>query len=192
MSKDAKVLNLNAEQTKQFNNVYKEYKPLVDNYLRSKIKNADLRDDICANIFLKYACNMEKYDGRVKFNTWFFTLANNIITDHFRKESLNPVINVSLFENDSKNDQGMADIIFTDDNCSSSAIENRELKRTIRRAIRNLKPVEKRLAILRLVKEYEYTEIAEILEIPLNSVKVMIMRTQESLQSQLKTEYANL
>jgi RNA polymerase sigma-70 factor (ECF subfamily) len=192
MSKDAKVLNLNAEQTKQFNNVYKEYKPLVDNYLRSKIKNADLRDDICANIFLKYARNMEKYDGRVKFNTWFFTLANNIITDHFRKESLSVVTNISQFVTEDKGDRGMEELVFTSDNCSSSAIENQELKRTIRRAIRSLKPVEKRIAILRLVKKYEYQEISEILEISLNSVKVMIMRTKESLQTALRTEYANL
>ena len=188
MNKDAKVLNLNAEQTKKFNAVYAEYKPLVDNYLRSKISNSDMRDDICANIFLRYACNMEKYDGSVKFNTWFFTLANNIITDHFRKESLNPIMNIGRFADDQGNDTFQ----FVDNSVASSEIENRELRRTIRRAIRSLKPVEKRIAILRLVKEYEYQEISEILEIPLNSVKVMIMRTKESLQTALQTEYANL
>ena len=66
------------------------------------------------------------------------------------------------------------------------------MHRKIRRAIRTLKPLEKRLAILRLVLEYEYSEIAEMLEMPLNSVKVMIFRAKENLQVALKQEYAML
>ena len=75
---------------------------------------------------------------------------------------------------------------------ANEPLENSELHKKIRRAIRELNPLEKKIAILRFVKEFDYNEIAERLDIQLGSVKATIYRAKESLQSALKTEYAML
>lgn len=193
MSKELTTIKLDAEQTKVFNKVHKEIKPQVMNYLRTKIRNAEEREELCNEIFIKFAYNINSYDSKknVKFNTWFFTIVNNAITDYYR--TIGRKSEFYITTSDFVNANGDDCFTFTDNTISCSAIvENKELRHKIRQAIRCLKPQEKRIAILRLVKEYEYQEISEILDIPLNSVKVMIMRTKESLQNVLANEYASL
>lgn len=174
----------------KFDDVYNEYKPIVENFLRNKIQNAELREDIVANTFMKVFRHLASYNPehaeKAKLSSWICMIANRLVIDEYRKK--NPFINKSDFVNS----EGEEAFEFVGNDTANAEIDNKELHRTIRKAMRNLKPIEKKIAILRFVKEYDYSEIAEILEMPLNSVKVTILRAKENLQSSLKNEYAML
>ena len=59
----------------------------------------------------------------------------------------------------------------------------------IKTAMSDLKPKHKEIAVMYFKQNLKYTEIANILEIPLNNVKITIFRIREALQSSLKKEY---
>lgn len=177
--------------TLNFTEIYNEYYPSILTYLRTKIKVAEVREDIVCDIFGKVVRHLNTYNPeRGKFNTWIYTVANNCVIDYYRKSS-KETVNV-ITEADMVNSDGESNFDYVGNDTTDAEIENKELRHKIRRAMRNLRPVEKHVAILRLVKELDYNEISEILDMPLNSVKVTLLRAKENLQNQLKKEYASL
>lgn len=171
----------------KFEDVYNEYKPLIEYFLRNKIKSEETREDIVAMTFIKVAKHLKAYNPeQTKLSTWIHMIANRLVIDEYRKGT------TTISKTDLCNSEGEEAFEFIGEDTANAGIENKELHRTIRNAMRNLKPIEKHIAILRFVKEYDYSEIAEILDMPLNSVKVTIMRAKENLQKSLKTEYAML
>jgi RNA polymerase sigma factor (sigma-70 family) len=175
----------------KFEEVYIQYYPLIMTFLRSKIKNEVERDVIIEKVFDKVLEHLNAYScTKGQFNTWIYTIVNNKVKDYFRKVKTDNVHFVHT--SDMVNSDGKPTFDHTDNTSANEPLENSELHRKIRRAIRDLKPIEKKIAILRFVKEFDYNEIAETLDIPLNSVKVTIMRAKENLQNVLRTEYAML
>ena len=174
----------------KFEEVYKEYKPLIEYFLRNKIKSEETREDIVAMTFVKVAKHLHVYNPehlkKAKLSTWIHMIANRLVIDEYRKTS------ITIDKTDLCNIEGEEAFEFVGELTANAGVENKELHRTIRKAMRNLKPVEKHIAILRFVKEFDYTEIAEKLDLPLNTVKVMLLRAKEKLQESLKYEYASL
>lgn len=180
-----------------FTTLYNEYRPLVMARLRTKVRNSGEIEDVCHDIFVKIFRFLGSYDcSKAQLNTWVFTIVNNYLTDDYRKKAL-----AVADDNESNMFTATSDFVDSEGNeffesassvSASDQIENKELHRKIRRAIRGLKQNEKRVAILRLVKDYEYAEIAEIMDVPINSVKVYISRAKEALQIVLKSEYASI
>ena len=180
------------ERSDKFTEIYNEYKLPVDIYLRTLVANDKDREDIIADTFLKVFKFLDTFDcGKAQLTTWIHSIARNMFIDTYRNAKVNGS-HVTSKNSDLVNDEGEETMEPVSNITASAGIENFEMHRRIRSAIRTLKPLEKRLAILRLVKEYEYSEIAEMLEMPLNSVKVMIFRAKENLQVALKQEYAML
>jgi RNA polymerase sigma-70 factor, ECF subfamily len=178
---------------KEFTKIYKEYKPVVMTAIRLQVKNEMVAEDICQETFEKVFNHLKSYDAlKGKFNTWIVTIAKNTITDHYRKygEMSERLINVDDYANDSNNNNKRdTDNFFSDSSTSNKKIENQELKVKITKAFSTLKPRHKEIAIMYFKQKLQYTDIANVLEIPLNTVKVTIMRIREVLQSQLKKEY---
>jgi RNA polymerase sigma-70 factor (ECF subfamily) len=176
----------------KFNDVYNEFRPLIATFLRTKVKNEQAQEEIICDVFIKVNEHLKAYNPeKAKLNTWIYTIVNRKVIDYYRSDEGKRASHY-VCASDLATDEGENSFDFAGETSSASQIENKELKRKIRRAIRNLKPIEKRVAILRLVKEMEYNEIADILEIPLNSVKATIFRAKESLQIALRAEYALL
>jgi len=179
-----------------FTKIYDEYKPLIMIFLHNKVRLQEDREEICNDVFSHMFTAIQngngynpKHDSKAKFTTWLHTIAKNLVIDYNRKNTANGQT-CTLPTSDLVNKNGDVSFEFISRQKSENVIENKELHRNIRRAIRTLKPQEKQIAILRLVKEYEYNEIAEMLDIPLNNVKVIVFRAKEKLQKVLRTDYA--
>jgi RNA polymerase sigma factor (sigma-70 family) len=175
----------------KFADVYFEFYPLISSYLHKRLKNEVAIEQIITDSLFKVNQHLSAYNcERAKLNTWIFTIVNNKLKDYFRSNGDNIVIHKSDLVSNSADENTLFE--YVSDSSATAVFENRELRRKIRRAIRTLKPTEKYAAILRFVKEYDYQEIADVLDIPLNTVKVTILRAREHLQNELKYEYANL
>ncbi|MDQ6718773.1 MAG: sigma-70 family RNA polymerase sigma factor, partial [Gemmatimonadota bacterium] len=65
------------------------------------------------------------------------------------------------------------------------ALESKELGEQIERAIGKLRPEYKACILLRHVEDYSYDEIAEIVKLPLGTVKTYIHRARAELRDAL-------
>ena len=182
-------------ERQNFNKIYSEYKPIVEQYMRTKIRNSEDREEMINDVFVKVAEFLEVYNcERAKMNTWIFTMVRNRLIDHYRKNALGmseegAIVTATADFVDSNGEEFFQ---FVGSGTASDAIENAELQKKIACAFRTLKPKYRKVAILFFLREKKYEEIAELCNVPMGTVKGMLSRAKEMLQMELKTEYATI
>ena len=177
-------------KTLSFEQVYNEYYPIILNYVRSKINNQLNAEDITAKVFIKVYQNFKTYNSeKGKLNTWIYTIANNTLIDFFRCDKSNNYISVNGFTDD--NGKETHEFIASSSYNTDKIIDNMELKKRINRAFNKLKPNYRKFAQLFFIEQKKYEEIADILQVPIGTVKGTINRCREQLMNDLKNCYIN-
>jgi RNA polymerase sigma-70 factor (ECF subfamily) len=177
----------------EFNSLYKEFKPAIGAHLRTKIQNEEERDDIEMRVWAKLDANLHTYNAtKGQMNTWLFTIVKNEIIDYYRSDRYKKHELLTSKVCSMTNEEGNETFQFIADNTASTEIENNELSDKILTAFDKIKPTYKDIAIQFFLYEKKYSEIADAMSIPLNTVKVAILRAREVLQNNLKAEYASL
>ncbi len=164
------------------------YKQLV-NFARTRVKNTNEAEDLVSDMFekkvVKYLCIFNPERANIK--TWLFSMLVNYITDYYRHSAVttNKLVNVSTFVND----EGKETFQIADNSSEVNSIENNELGAKLANSFDSLKEPYKSIAKLYFLEQRQYNEIADLLNIPLNTVKVTLMRAKAKLQEQLQSEY---
>lgn len=173
--------------------VYNLFYNQVKYFIHGKVKDEMTAEDLTADTFLKAQRFIDKYDSKYQFTTWLYNIANNRVIDYWRTQNAKFGKNVNV--DGYVDEEGHELFQFEADNNVQDSIESKESVNIILSGIQSLKPKYQRIAELYFIQEKEYNEIAEICEIPLGTVKGMVFRCREMLQSlsaieNLKSEYA--
>jgi RNA polymerase sigma-70 factor (ECF subfamily) len=170
--------------------LYKMYYSAILHLISNKVKNIELAEDLTSDTFVKAMEKMYLFDSeKSNISTWLHNISKNVIIDYYRKNKLDKHINVSEVTDET----GKEIYQFEDKrNNTVEVIENNELSKSIERAMSSLKPKYQKVAELFFIKDQPYSEIAEALELPLNTIKGMIYRIREMLQNELKCVYQRL
>ena len=135
--------------------------------------------EITSDVFIKVSEFLEVFDPeRAKFSTWLFTITRNKIIDKQRSDSVKR-----------KNDDAYFANVSCDDYIQNDRIEKKELGLKIERSFSILNINERAVADLYLNQDKQYKEIAEMLNINIGGVKVILHRARAKMQEYLK-EYA--
>lgn len=173
----------------KFEKVYVENWEQVFNYVQSRIRNTEDAEDITMQVFDRVLKHLPDYDPQKgQFNTWLFTITNRLIIDHFRSNKSAMFINVAGYVDDNGNESFQ----FETPCNSDMGIENEELKTKLDASIDSLTGLHKRVAQLFLVEEKSHSEVSELLNIPIGTVKGTINRAKNKLQAMLQREFAML
>jgi len=183
----------NLEISKEnFPQIYKHYNKDVLNVIKFKVGDLNMSEDLCSEVFMKVYNRIETFDGtKAQFNTWLFTVANNHVIDYFRKENRRKkqTVLTSDFVNENGTEKNSFQIEGSD---NADKFEGEELKNRIYKALRTMRPIYRKIAIMYFLNGEKMEKIAENLDIPINTVKGNIFRIREILQVELKQEYAAL
>lgn len=141
------------------------------------INDEDLSEDILQNCFIKIWQNFELYDeNRGRLYTWMLNIARNMAIDHRRSKEFR---NIQRHQRISESNKE-----FYEDEVSSVNVDLRFL-----RISANMLPVNERSIIdLIYYKGYTHIEAAEVLKIPLGTVKTRIVRAIKRLKIYYSTE----
>ena len=174
--------------------MYDKYKPVVCKAIGMYVKCQATIDDISQEVFEKVYKHLKTYDAvKGQFSTWIVTIAQNTAIDYLRKAELSATrfVDVNNYVKDSETTNDTSNFFIAPDLCDKG-IDQHELKQNIAKAFSNLSPKYKEIAVMYFKQNLQYTDIANVLEVPLNTVKVTIFRIREVLQSALKHEYSLL
>jgi RNA polymerase sigma-70 factor (ECF subfamily) len=73
----------NARET--FARLYDEHLDRVFRYIQYRVNNIQLAEDLTSTVFEKALSNFGKYSSdRASFSTWIFSIARNVVIDHYR------------------------------------------------------------------------------------------------------------
>lgn len=126
--------------------------------------------DATQDALVKIYTKLDTFQEKAKFTTWVQRITANICMDKFRKKKKNEI----SFDG--------AELTIQDDFNIEKDVENRFMVEELIKHIINLPENIKSVMILRYLQEFSYQEIADTLDIPLNTVKSYLYRGRDQLQ----------
>jgi RNA polymerase sigma-70 factor (ECF subfamily) len=140
-------------------------------------------EDLCQETFFRVARGKKKYQVTAKFKTWLFQIALNLCKDRLRRMkhrshlSLNAPV---LFQDDEYIE--LQEIIPDPLSDPMKYVETGELKTLVQQAIASLPEEQRFVVILKEYHELKFSEIADIMNCPIGTVKSHNYRAHEKLK----------
>jgi RNA polymerase sigma-70 factor (ECF subfamily) len=153
--------------------VYDRYFPEVYRYVRYRIGDETIAEDIASDVFVRLLEASRKKQGpQSNLRGWLIATASNVVNDHYRRNYRRPVEALSETTPD-----GAPGIL--------SEVDLREQQRLVQGALAQLTPEQQHVLGLRFGQGYSLEETAEILNKNINAVKALQFRALASLQRQI-------
>lgn len=150
------------------------------------VRDRELAEDLAQEALVRAFDRLETYDPSYKFSSWLFKIAHNLTIDHLRKKDLDTVsIHGAPDATTSERQEATAVTLESREERPDERFEASRLGDEIEDAIGELRPAYREAILLRHVEGRSYDEIAEIMELPLGTVKTYIHRARKELQSSL-------
>ncbi len=170
------------------------YRELIRRYQRPvfslvyrMVRDRERSEDLTQETFIKVLNALDSYRPEYKFSSWIFKIANNAAIDHLRKKELDTLsIDGAPGARDAESVAASTLQVSSRGESPLEELEARELGSCIEQAIGRLRPEYRSCILLRYVEGRPYEEIAEMLELPLGTVKTYIHRARSELRRALE------
>ena len=174
---EALMIRMAAGDVVAFEELMKSYRGAAYRFAYRIFRDRHISEDVSQELFFKLFRNADRYQPAGKFTTYFYKVLNNLCLDTLRRMNRKSLPDFQSFEHpplDGMPHEGGLD----------SPEENAQLneeRRLVREAIGKLPEAQRKVIVLRELDELKYREIAEVLGLSLNEVKVLIHRGRKSL-----------
>ena len=169
-----------------YRELVRRYERPVFSLIYRMVRDRELAEDLAQETFVKALNAIESYRPEFKFSSWIFKIANNAAIDHLRRRELD-TLSLDGSPNAETADAVEATALQVSDRTETplEELEARELGGAIEVAIGRLRPEYRACILLRHVEGRPYEEIAEMLSLPLGTVKTYIHRARNELRQAL-------
>ncbi len=178
---------------------------LLGNY-RNRLFNVALRmvnheedaAELTQDAMLKIVEHLHEYDGRSQLSTWMIRITMNLSISHLRKRKLRRTTSLDAGEGPglsggSEVSNPLSDRIETENELPPpQCVEKSEMLDHLQGAMDRLDEEFRSVLVLRDINEMDYREIAQILEVPVGTVKSRLFRARLALREQMSTAYPEL
>ena len=185
---DQEVVALAKEGSEEsYRELIRRYERPVFSLIYRMVRNREQAEDLSQETFIKVLNAVQSYRPEYKFSSWVFKIANNAAIDFLRKRELDTLsLEGSPHADTPELIEATALQIGGRGEDQLDEVANRELGGTIEIAIGQLRPEYRSCILLRHVDGRSYEEIAEMLNLPLGTVKTYIHRARNELRILLK------
>ena len=153
--------------------IYDQYFPEVYRYVRYRINDDPIAEDIASDVFVRLLEAVQKKQGpQSSLKGWLIATASHAVNDHLRRQYRRPVEALS----DSLPDQTAS---------VHSEVDVREQNRMVRNAYTQLTSEQQHVLALRFGQGYSIEETAAHMKKNINAVKALQFRALASLQRQI-------
>ncbi len=157
----------------------------VFNFQLKRTLNEYEAEDITIQSFSKAFDKIETFKETYNFKTWLIQISKNIHIDLLRKK------NASIRSKTTSDvDESVYKIIDDTPTPEDKLITEQNLSQLLR-YIKQLKPHYQEVINLRYFQELSYKEISEVLDEPMNNIKVKLLRARKLLAEIINTNEKN-
>lgn len=132
------------------------------------------RDDVFQEVFLTVHRNGKCYDATRPLEPWLFTITANTVRSYFRKQQVRAIVEHDTDRADSSTTYSAADDTVA-----------QETARWVEAEIAKLPLAQREVLTLCCMRDVSQSDVAEILQIPLNTVKTHLSRGRAALAKAL-------
>lgn len=153
--------------------IYDHYFPEVYRYVRYRIGDEAMAEDIASDVFVRMLeASKRKQGPQTNLRGWLIATASNAVNDHHRRNYRRPV-------------EALSDAIPDAAASVTSEIDTREKNSQVRSALTQLTVEQQHVLALRFGQGYSIEETAAFLKKNINAVKALQFRALASLQRQI-------
>jgi RNA polymerase sigma-70 factor (ECF subfamily) len=152
-----------------FGELFQRYKQAIFGYYCRRVADRALAEELTQETFLALYRAGERYEPRALFRTYLYAIAMKILRRQRRKES---------FRRAFWGTNGSA--------AQASVRDATEANLWVRRAVEQLGASDREVLLLREFEQLSYAEIAELLGLPLNTVRSRLFRARMALRELLE------
>jgi RNA polymerase sigma-70 factor (ECF subfamily) len=151
-----------------FAQLLKRHKDRLFRYINSKVRDADLANDIFQDAFMKVIMTMKSgnYNEEGKFLPWLMRISHNLIIDHFRKT------NKVRFLSESRTLNEEFTIFHKLSSDEKNYLEERcetELESQMLGLLDHLPAMQREIIQMRIFQDMSFKEIAEMEDVSINT-----------------------
>lgn len=169
------------------------YRELIGRYERPVfsiiyrlVRDRELAEDLAQDTFIKVLNALDRYDPKQKFSSWIFKIAHNTAIDRLRKREVDTLsLDGSPNARTADDVEATRIVVASTEESPEEYAASREIGTEIEKALARLRPEYRTAIILWHIEDRPYEEIAEIMEIPLGTVKTFIHRARNELRKHL-------
>ncbi|HUL49969.1 MAG TPA: sigma-70 family RNA polymerase sigma factor [Gemmatimonadales bacterium] len=159
---------------------YTAFGTAVYRYVRFHVDSADEADDVTADTFLRVLEAGDRYDPeRADVRAWIFTIARNVLRDHFRRARVRKHVTLSA----------MRDLAAGAPSPEERLVREEQIERLLR-GVRHLKDADRELISLRYGSDLGFAKIGEVLGMREGAVRTRLWRALARLREHLEADPA--
>ena len=167
-----------------FEKLIQKYQDKVFNVIFRYIGNYEDSLDLTQQVFINVFRKIDSFKGKCAFSTWLYRIAFNEAVSFLRIKRKEKTINI---DNDFRGEENQKsqNLIPASKDSPSLKTENSELQNKIYSALSQIDSDSRQILILREVEACTYEEIADIVQLPLGTVRSKLHRARLFLKEKL-------
>ncbi|MBU1318400.1 MAG: sigma-70 family RNA polymerase sigma factor [candidate division Zixibacteria bacterium] len=162
-----------------FNTLVNRYKNRLFNVLVKMLDSSEAAEDILQETFLRVHLHKMSFDFRFAVSTWIYTIALNLARNELRRRKRVQFFDIEDFSNRLQAPEEKVD-------------NSSKLRAVLDKAVKKLPQKYRQAFVLRDMDQLSYEEIAQILSVPLGTVKSRVNRARNMLRNMLKPNMEEL
>lgn len=156
----------------------------IYNLIARLVQDPSMAEDLTQETFLKMFRALGQYDENLKFSSWLFRIAHNTAIDYLRQRHL--LLAPPRLDEDGDAVDPLAGVPDLSGDSPERAAARRQLAVILDTAIDRLRPEYRAVVVLRHHEDLDYDEIAQVMDLPLGTVKTYLHRARRELAEQLR------
>jgi len=155
-------------QADAFTALFQRYRQPVFGFFRRRVADPARAEELAQETFVAVLRGAARYRPTALFRTWLYAIAFKILRAHRRKAAFRATF-----------------LGRQDEAPEPSTPSTVDVDLAVRQAVRKLDPIDREILLLREFEQLPYAEIAELLGLPLNTVRSRLFRARLALHDLL-------
>jgi RNA polymerase sigma-70 factor, ECF subfamily len=152
-----------------FDELFSRYKQPIFGFFRRRVAESTQAEELTQETFVALLRAAARYEPRALFRTYLYAIGFKILRSHRRKAAFRATF--------------FGQINSAPDPAKRDATES---GLWVRRAVEKLEAMDREILLLREFEQLSYAEIADLLQLPLNTVRSRLFRARTALRNLLE------
>jgi RNA polymerase sigma-70 factor (ECF subfamily) len=152
-----------------FDTLFERYRQPIWGYFRRRLEDRARAEELAQDTFVAVLNNAARYEVRASFRTYLYSIAANLLSAERRRP-------------------GLRDTALPARELPAGPASAADAGHIIRDAVSRLDPHAREILMLREFEQLTYSEIAQLLDLPINTVRSRLFRARGELRQLLESQ----